>query len=179
MKLKSALKPLLAILLAAVILLAASYGLSGVTQRNEKADLDFLLTTLLPGSETFEKEVYTGQDQTIRAVYKAENGYVVKTTTRGYVDDITVLVGVTNKGQVVGLVVDELSETWGLGAKALTDTDFLIQFLNTTGDAAVGTNVDAITGATVTSKAVARCVNAAVAFVTGADSSSGATSWGG
>jgi Na+-translocating ferredoxin:NAD+ oxidoreductase RnfG subunit len=43
----------------------------------------------------------------------------------------------------------------------------------------VGTNVDAITGATVTSKAVVRSVNSAVAFVTGADTDSGATSWGG
>ena len=41
------------------------------------------------------------------------------------------------------------------------------------------TYVDAMTGATVTSKAVARCVNAAVGYVTGADAESGATSWGG
>jgi len=39
--------------------------------------------------------------------------------------------------------------------------------------------VDAITGATVTSKAVVRCVNSAVAFVTGADTVTEATSWGG
>ena len=38
---------------------------------------------------------------------------------------------------------------------------------------------DAITGATVTSKAVTRSVNAAIAYVTGADTDSGATSWGG
>ena len=40
-------------------------------------------------------------------------------------------------------------------------------------------DVDAITGATVTSKAIVRCVNSAVGYVTGADTSSGATSWGG
>ena len=39
--------------------------------------------------------------------------------------------------------------------------------------------VDGITGATVTSKAIARCVNSAVGYVTGADVESGATSWGG
>ena len=39
--------------------------------------------------------------------------------------------------------------------------------------------VDGMTGATVTSKAIIRCVNSAVAYVTGADASSGATSWGG
>ena len=87
----------------------------------------------------------------------------------------------------------------GLGANALWDTDVLAQFLNTSGGVTVGTPgetdafsgatgeaetetevyVDAITGATVTSKAIARCVNSAAAYVTGADVSSGATSWGG
>ena len=40
-------------------------------------------------------------------------------------------------------------------------------------------DVDALTGATVTSKAVVRCVNSAVAYVTGADAVSAATTWGG
>ena len=179
MKLKQLLMPVLAILLEAALLLGASAALSGTAEKNDRADLDFLLANLLPGASSFEQEEYTGEDAAIRAVYKAENGYVIETATVGYVDEITMYVGVTNKGKVVGLVVDELHETFGLGSKALTDTDFLAQFLGTAGDAAVGENVDAISGATVTSKAVARCVNAAVAFVTGADSSSGATCWGG
>ena len=89
------------------------------------------------------------------------------------------LIGVSKDGKVTGLVVREMSETAGLCLNALNDTDFLAQFLNTSGDAEVGTNVDAITGATVTSKAITRCVNSAVAYVTGADIDSGATSWGG
>jgi electron transport complex protein RnfG len=76
-------------------------------------------------------------------------------------------------------MVREIHETAGLGRTALVDYDFLVQFLKTEGDAEVGTNVDAISGATVTSKAVTRCVNSAVAYVTGADVDSGATSWGG
>ena len=47
------------------------------------------------------------------------------------------------------------------------------------GELAVGDNVDALTGATVTSKAVVKAVNSASAFVTGADVSSSATEWGG
>ena len=72
-----------------------------------------------------------------------------------------------------------MQETYGLGTQALTDWEFLAQFLRTQGDAEIGSNVDAITGATVTSKAIARSVNSAVGFVTGADTSSAATSWGG
>ena len=95
----------------------------------------------------------------------------------GYAGDITMLVGVSNEGTVTGLVVRDLSETYGLGANALSDVDFLAQFLWTEGDAEVGTNVDAITGATVTSKAVARSVNSAVGFMTGVDATTSATSW--
>ena len=58
--------------------------------------------------------------------------------------------------------------------------DKLSQLLHIIGNQYVDTvDVDGITGATVTSKAIARSVNSAVAFVTGADISSGATSWGG
>ena len=88
------------------------------------------------------------------------------------------LIGVTNDGDVKGLVVREMAETYGLGANALTDVDFLAQFLWTEGDAEIGTNVDAITGATVTSKAVARSVNSAVGFMTGVDATTSATTWG-
>ena len=53
-------------------------------------------------------------------------------------------------------------------------------FSGATGEtAADASEVDAITGATVTSKAVVRCVNSAVGYVTGADVSSSATEWGG
>ena len=133
----------------------------------------------MPGSTTFQAEPYTGEDANIRSVHKGETGFVIETATQGYADEIILLVGVSKEGNVTGLVVRELHETLGLGANALTDWEFLAQFLRSEGDAEVGTNVDAITGATVTSKAIARCVNSAVAFVTGADTDSGATSWGG
>ena len=136
------------------------------------------MLALLPGSESFQQEEYTGDDSNVRAVYKAQNGYVVLTATQGYVDQIAVLVGVSNEGKVTGLQVRSSKETAGLGGQALTDWEFLRQFLNTDGSAAVGETVDALAGATVTSKAIARCVNSAVGFVTGADTSSGATSWG-
>ena len=109
------------------------------------------------------------------------------------------LIGVSNAGKVTGLVVRDMSETYGLGLEALTDVEFLRQFLNSSGSFAVATSgadafsgataaaepegdtvdVDALTGATVTSKAIVRCVNSAVAYVTGADAVSAATSWGG
>lgn len=176
---KNFLMPVLTILLAAVVLFAASAGLSTVREENARKELESMLHTILPGSGTFTEEAYEGDDANIRTAYKSENGYVVHVVTAGYAGDISMLVGVSNDGKVQGLVVRNLQETYGLGARALTDTDFLKQFLNTDGTAAVGEDIDALTGATVTSKAVTRGVNSAVRFVTGADTSSGATAWGG
>lgn len=171
--------PVLTILLAAVILFAASAGLSTVREENARKELESMLHTVLPGSGTFTEEAYTGEDTNIRTAYKSEAGFVVHVVTAGYAGDISMLVGVNNDGKVQGLVVRDLQETYGLGARALTDTEFLTQFLGTDGSAAVGEDIDALTGATVTSKAVTRGVNSAVNFVTGADTSSGATAWGG
>ena len=176
---KSVFSPIIAIICIAALLFVLNLGLTPIARSNAEKELLTMMQTVLPGSETFTQEPYTGDDENIRFVHKAENGYVIETVTAGYAGDITMLIGVSNEGTVTGLVVREMSETIGLGMNALNDHEFLAQFLNTTGDAAIGTNVDAISGATVTSKAIARCVNSAVAFVTGADTESGATSWGG
>ena len=176
---KSLLFPLIAIILAALILFGLSFGLNKIATTNAQADHLKTMQTLLPGSESFVIEPYSGDDANIRSVHKGETGFVIETTTRGYADEIVVLVGVSKEGTVTGLVVRDIHETIGLGAKALTDWEFLAQFLKGEGDAEIGTNVDAISGATVTSKAIARCVNSAVCYVTGADADSGATSWGG
>ena len=176
---KSILIPVLALALSALVLFGASNLLSGMAIENGKEEHLYMMQTILPGSTTFTVEPYAGEDANIVSIHKGETGFVIETKTYGYAGDITMLVGVSTEGTVTGLVVRHLTETYGLGRNALTDTDFLSQFLNTSGEAAVGETVDALTGATVTSKAVTRAVNSAVAYVTGADASSGATTWGG
>ena len=195
---KTILLPLISIILAAALLFGMSYALQGLAVKNAQAEHLTIMQTVLPDSTTFTVEPYTGEDANIRSVHKADNGFVIETVTYGYAGEITMLIGVSNEGKVTGLVVRDMSETFGLGANALTDHVFLSQFLNgsefavagaeadafsgatgaaETSDAAV--EVDAIAGATVTTKAIIRSVNSAVAYVTGADIESGATSWGG
>lgn len=197
---KPILLPFIAIVVAALILLAASFGLNGIAAQNAQKDHIILMQTLLPDSKDFTLEPYTGEDANIRSVHKAENGFVIETVTYGYAGEITMFIGVNNDGKVTGLVVRDLSETFGLGKEALTDHVFLKQFLNSSGSFEVVTaapdafsgatgevteaegdtvEVDALTGATVTSKAIVRAVNSAVAYVTGADAASAATTWGG
>ena len=197
---KPVLLPILAIVIAAVILLAASFGLNSIAAQKAQEDHVWLMQTLLPDSKEFTLEPYSGEDANIRSVHKAENGFVIETVTYGYAGEITMFIGVNNDGKVTGLVVRDLSETFGLGREALTDHVFLKQFLNSSGSFEVVTaapdafsgatgeiteaegdtvGVDALTGATVTSKAIVRAVNSAVAYVTGADAASAATTWGG
>ena len=176
---KSILLPIMAIVLAAAILFGLNFGLASYRAEKNTQELTTKMQTILPGSETFTEEAYTGEDANIVTTYKAENGYVVETCTYGYAGNITMLIGVSNEGTVTGLQVRDMSETQGLGGEALWNWEFLIQFLNNAGDAEIGENIDGLTGATVTSKAIARSVNSAVGFVTGADVDSSATSWGG
>lgn len=197
---KPVLLPILAIVIAAVVLLAASFGLNSIAAQKAQGDHVCLMQTLLPDSKEFTLEPYSGEDANIRSVHKAENGFVIETVTYGYAGEITMFIGVNNDGKVTGLVVRDLSETFGLGREALTDHVFLKQFLNSSGSFEVVTaapdafsgatgevieaegdtvGVDALTGATVTSKAIVRAVNSAVAYVTGADAASAATTWGG
>ncbi len=192
--------PIIAIFLAALILFGASFGLNGIAARNAQAEHLQIMQTILPDSASFTLEPYSGEDANIVSVHRAENGFVIETTTYGYADNITMLIGVNLDGKVTGLVVREAHETVTLGSNALTDHVFLSQFLNKSGsfevsakeaDAFSGatetaapaegeaTPVDALTGATVTSKAIVRCVNSAVSYVTGADAASSATTWGG
>lgn len=176
---KGFLIPVLTIVLTAAILLGLSFGLKSVATANAQKEHLEIMKTLLYGSENFVVEPYSGDDANIRSVHRGETGYVIETVTAGYAGDITMLVAVNKDGMVVGLVVREMGETYSLGLNALNDADFLAQFLKTKGDAEIGAGVDAISGATVTSRAIARSVNSAVAYVTGADIDTGATSWGG
>ena len=197
---KPVMLPIIAILVTAGMLFAVSSVFDEIATQNKQKEQLRLMQTLLPDSEVFVMEPYSGENEDVRSVYNAENGYVIETVTYGYVGEITMYIGVNLDGKVTGLVVRDQAETFGLGAQALTDHVFLKQFLNSSGSFEVATSgadifsaatgviaetegdtvkIDALTGATVTSKAIVRAVNSAVAYVTGADADSAATSWGG
>lgn len=190
-------KTLIFIIAITLVLLAAAFGLKGITHANTQKEHIWLMETLLPGGKDFVKIPYSEEDSLIRSIHKSSVGYVIETVTQGYADEITMLVGVNNDGSVTGLVVLRAHETLGIGSKVLNDHEFLSQFLSRSGSFVINTSsenafsgatsevtdgeitVDGISGATVSSKAVAKSVSAAVAYVTGTDAVSSATTWGG
>ena len=104
----------------------------------------------------------------------ADAGYVVKVSASGSQGTITMMVGVDANKAITGISVISHSETSGIGTKVVgneptaSGVGVLDQFIGKSaadGTLTVGTNVDAITGATVSTKGVTAGVNAALAAV--------------
>ena len=162
---KKLLIPVAVILVCAIILAAAGAGLAGTAAANAEKELNDMISYLMPGGGEFEEVEYTGSDAKITNVYKGDGGYVLAMTTNGFVDEIKLLVAVDNDGVVKGYTVRDIHDTYGLGLGVQDDLFFLIDLMNSQGDLAVNSNIDAVTGATISSSAVVACVNAASKFV--------------
>ena len=162
---KKLLIPVAVILVCAIILAAAGAGLAGTAAANAEKELNDMIAYLMPGGGEFEEVEYTGSDAKITNVYKGEGGYVLAMTTNGFVDEIKLLVAVDNDGVVKGYTVRDIHDTYGLGLGVQDDLFFLVGLMNSQGDLAVNSNIDAVTGATISSSAVVACVNAASKFV--------------
>jgi Na+-translocating ferredoxin:NAD+ oxidoreductase RnfG subunit len=78
--------------------------------------------------------------------------------TEGYNGNITVSAVVNGQGTIAYLTVDASCETAGLGQKVM-ETEYLVQFLGKTLPLTLGTDVDAVAGATITSQAVVDALN--------------------
>ena len=133
------------------------------------------LSAVLPDADT-ARPVSDYPDETglVSEVYESDSGYALKVTPSGFDNTITMMVGVDRSGSVLGISVISHTETPGLGAMAADKGPrgeaFRGQFAGLTGELAVtkdGGTVDALTGATITSRAVTAGVNAALACVAG------------
>ena len=141
MKAKELLVSAGSLLLAGLILVVAGNALAPAAAANAAAEQQEMMETLLPGSTVFTPEEDTGTDANITAVWKGEGGWIIETTVDGYAGPIRQWTGVDSNGHVTGLVVRDMEETFGLGRNALTDIDFLVQFVGTSGEAEVGGGV--------------------------------------
>ena len=117
------------------------------------------------------------QGGTLDAVYEAQSGgqvvgYAINVEASGSQGIISMMVGIDTDGAVTGVSIVTNAETSGIGSKVMGNeplangTGVLDQFIGKSaadGTLAVGTNVDAITGATVSSKGVTTGVNTALA----------------
>ena len=128
-------------------------------------------------AEQAMREVLPAQDYTpldaalpqgVTEAYRAgDAGYVVRVAPNGFGGAIDLMVGVRADGTVNGVAVIAHSETASLVANC-TREEFRAQYAGGAGPFAVGQDggtIEALTGATVTSRAVTDGVNAALDFV--------------
>ena len=115
---------------------------------------------------------------TINSVKKALDasgaalGYVIQVKSKGYGDFIDYTVGITNGGSINGISIISIAETPGLGmnAEKVIVPQFVDKVATMFGVAKNGqltdanTQIEAISGATITSRAVTYGVNAAVLY---------------
>ena len=125
---------------------------------------------VLPGGGV--EVAFTDSTGLVATVYQGDAGYAVKVNPSGFNGTVSMMVGVDNSGSVLGISIISQTETAGLGAVSAADTSageaFRGQFAGMSGSVSVskdGGQVDAITGATITSRAVCTGVNAALACV--------------
>ena len=178
------------LLVTCVVVAAALGGVNAVTEAKIDAINWANTVTAMkavvadPDNTTFSDELPLTDEMiaaagsvTLDSVYEAQvggasAGYAIKVVASGSQGKIEMMVGVDGEGTVTGVSIVKNAETAGIGSKVMTNmptasgVGVLSQFEGKSaadGLLAVGTNVDAISGATVSTRGVTNGVNAALA----------------
>ena len=174
---KFTLRLVLPLFLIVVVTAAALGGINFIT-RDRIADaqaqkVQQAIVAVLPGSAHIQQIPFSAENHPqVMSVYASEMGYAVEVESAGFGGGIRMMVGIDRDGKVLGISMIRHSETAGLGAVAAASTakgqSFRDSFVGLFYPVAVskdGGEADTITGATITSRAVADGVNAALQLV--------------
>ena len=164
----------LTLLAITAVVAAALAGVNSITKpvidRLTAEKTQQAIQAVLPGGYDSEITDYTDDTGLVSKVYAGGAGYAFEVTPGGFDNTITMMVGVDTEGKVLGISIISHTETAGLGAVAAAATpageSFRNQFVGQSGSVSVtkdGGSMDAITGATITSRAICDGVNAALA----------------
>lgn len=141
--------------------------IAAITEQKTQAAIE----KVLPGGGE-KLESYQDATGLVTAVYASEVGYAVQVAPSGFDGEILMMVGVNKDGNVLGIDIISHTETAGLGAVAAASSAkgeaFRSQFVGLGEKLAVekdGGQIDSLTSATITSRAVVTGVNAAVECV--------------
>ena len=143
---------LVCICLVVSLALAATYNVSNPTIiANQQKSADEARMEVLPDGDSFTEydgKLVNGVDDCYIADNKA--GMAVTAEYKGFGGAVKVMIGIDANGEITGVKVTEHSETPGLGTKA---ADQGVSEA-TAGHINDDPNIDAVTGATITSNAV-------------------------
>lgn len=119
---------------------------------------------VLPEATTFE--AVESATAGVQAAVKADTGWVIQASAKGFAGQVPVIVGLDADGAIVGVSFPENSETAGYGAQLYEEGNekaaaLAASLVGKSGEVAIG-DVDAMAGATISSKAVVEAVNIAL-----------------
>ena len=119
---------------------------------------------LLPSADTFTEVAPETPTEGVTAIYKADNdsGYVITAQAKGYGGEVPVMVAFNAEGTIEAVQFLDNDETPGLGQKVKSEA-FQSQFSGMPAEEFGLSDIDAITGATISSGAAASAINAAIA----------------
>lgn len=109
-----------------------------------------------------------GAPDTVNAVYEVYSidgallGRAVSVSPSGFGGNIDMIVGIGPDSELIGVNITALSETPGLGSR-VADDGYLAQYAGQSGTLTLGVEVDAVSGATISSRSVLAGVNRATA----------------
>jgi Na+-translocating ferredoxin:NAD+ oxidoreductase subunit G len=150
---------LVCICIIVTLALAVTYSVANpIIIQNQQKSADEARMEVLPEGDSFTE--YDGKlvDGVIDC-YIADNkaGMAVTAGYKGFGGTVKVMIGIDSEGAITGVTVTEHSETPGLGTKA-ADPDYLTQYQGVTevvgGSIKDDADIDAVSGATITSNAV-------------------------
>lgn len=155
------------ICIIAALVLGVTYNITRPLIAAQTAKTGFL-EKVLPGADDYRKDLLDG-----REYYKGYQrgkliGYVISAESDGYSGRIEMLAGIDETGEITGLEVLSQVETPGLGARCVEikpgqeEPWFLRQFKKKRASSLDLKNMEAITGATITSEAIIDGVKKAV-----------------
>ena len=120
---------------------------------------------LLPDADNFT-EVTGIEVENVSAIYTADNGagVVITSTAKGYSGTMTVMTAFTPDGTIRQLKVTENKETKGIGSNVASSASYWEKYAGLSAEKALvlKTDVDAYSGATISSKALNAAVNSAI-----------------
>lgn len=174
---KFVLRLVLPLFLIVVVVAAALGGINAITEDRiaaaQKQKVQQAIGQVLPDSAQLQELSFSVEEHPlVKTVYASAAGYAVEVEPAGFGGNISMMVGVDAEGKVLGISIISHTETAGLGAVAAASTtkgqSFRDSFVGLCYPVSVskdGGEVDTITGATITSRAVAEGVNAALKCV--------------
>lgn len=142
----------------------------------EKSNNEAAMKELIVTADKFEKKDITLTDGVLEVNEGKKGndvaGYTLKMSTKGYGGKIQLMVGISKEGKLAGIKILSQSETPGLGANATLPLFYeqykekpIIKDLEVVKSGTSEDNqIQALTGATITSKAVTTGVNEAIKF---------------